>query len=514
MLKYIIQKRENINVHDLNDFNDSTSEYELFSHIYDKTAAKEFTTFSALKEYLAPIIKDKRTHSVIMKGFELIKSLNWGFFAGISKHTHGKIWRELVIPDPHFPEAGNLKRTISISNLYVAMLDIHGYTRFCQDSRKNLSMLHTLDRSINHEIRTISTQCNCVSQRERGDEIVVVAASATDALTATLAISDFFANTNTVNDPAISTQRSGDAAILPSFKISAGIAGGNTSIPLIITEAGNLSGFLLNTGARLQMRANELSSKESRVMTTKQVYINFVKENSVHQCSLLRQDKVYFFDTGLIEFKGVMLPTCEAVFKESERYKEQFSDELNKLFTSIRESLWEQKIFLDLMELITKVVVVMPQFGVSPKSPIEGIILVTNDTVAQLCEVASKAYLYDEDYFYALKLLNQIIEIIESVSNFDKLILDYVKGVAEKYNLMLKLYESSIDKQIDDKIENIFNGNHLKTYFAAKNGVAVYDKLRTIAKRSPELIMKKVLWYNLIKQNKEKMTMTIYSGKK
>jgi hypothetical protein len=501
-------------VKDLAEFNDSISEYELFSHIYDKVEAREFTTFSSLKEYLAPIIKDRRCQAVMMKSFNLIKSLNWGFFSGISKNTHSKLWRELVISDPQFPEAGNLKRTISISNLYIAMLDIHGYTKFCQDSRKNLSMLHTLDRSINHEIKNISTQCHCVSQRERGDEIVVVAASATDALTVTLAISDFFANTNIVDDSAITTKRSGDAAILPNFKISAGIAGGNTSIPLIITEMGNLSGFLLNTAARLQSRANELSPKESRVMATKQVYINIVKENSVNKCSLLRKDKVYFFDTGLIEFKGVMLPTTEAVFKDSERYKEQFSEELNKLYTSIRDSLWEQKVFLDLMDLITKVVVVMPQFGVAPKTPISGVILVNNDTVAQLCEVAVKAYLQDEDYSYAMELLNRIIEILEMVPNFDRLILDYVKGVADKYGLMLKLYEVSINKQIDNKIENIFSGQHLKTYYAAKNGMAVFEKLRNAAKKSPELIMKKVLWYNLIKQNKEKMTMTIYSGKK
>jgi hypothetical protein len=499
---------------DINEFNDSTSEYELFSFIYDRIMARQFITFSALKEFLGPVAKDKRIHPVVMKGFELIKSLNWGFFSGISKNTHGKLWRELVIPDPQFPEAGNLKRTISISNLYVGMLDIHGYTKFCQDSRKNLSMLHMLDKSINHEIRMISTQCNCVSQRERGDEIVVVAPSATDALTATLAICDFFANTDVVSDPLINTQRTGDAAILPVFKISAGIAGGNTSIPLIITEAGNLSGFLLNTGARLQMRANELSPKESRVMATKQVYINIVKENSVNKCSLLKYNKVYFFDTGLIEFKGVMLPTCEAVFKNTERYKEHFAEELNKLYASIRDGLWEQKVFIDLMELITKVMTLMPQFGVTPKTPIAGILLINNDTVAQMCEVAVKSYLYEEDYSQAMETFHNIIEIIEAVPNFDRLLLDYIKGVAEKYALMMTLYEASIDKQIDDKIENIFGANHLKTYYAAKNGVVVYEKLRNAARKSPELIMKKNLWYNLIKQNKEKMTLTIYSGKK
>ncbi|QQO11055.1 hypothetical protein [Breznakiella homolactica] len=499
---------------ELNEYTESTSEYELFSHIYDRILGKEITTFSALKEYMAPILKDKRTHPVVMRGFELIKCLNWGFFSGISKETHRKIWRELVIPDQHFPDAGNLKRTISISNLYVAMLDIHGYTKFCQDSRKNLSMLHTLDKTINNEIRKISTQCSAVSQRERGDEIVLVSASATDAITAALSIIDYFAMTNVVNDPAISTQRTGDAEILPVFKISAGIAGGNTSIPLIVTEAGNLSGFLLNTAARLQARANELSPKESRVMITKQVYINYAKENSVTKSPICRSNAVYFFDTGLIEFKGVMLPTCEVVFKKEERYKEKFSEEMNKLYTSIRESLWEQKVYLDLMDVIAKTAAVMPQFKVVPKKPINGIALFTNDSVMQLCRIAIKAYLQDEDYPYAVELLREFIAIMEEIPGFDRLILDYTGGIAEKYEMLLKNYEAAIDKQVDEKITTIFTGNHLKTYYAAKNGVAIYEKMRTIARKSPGIAKKKVLWYTLIKQNKDRMTLTIYSGKK
>jgi hypothetical protein len=115
---------------------------------------------------------------------------------------------------------------------------------------------------------------------------VVVAASAADAITVTLAIFDYFSKTNVVNDPDIPTKRAGDATILPAFKLTGGITGGNTSVPLIITEQGNLAGFLLNSGARLQTRANELSPQESRVMITKQVQMSYVKENSAQKCGL------------------------------------------------------------------------------------------------------------------------------------------------------------------------------------------------------------------------------------
>jgi hypothetical protein len=501
-------------VKDLTEYAESVPDCELFSYLYDRIISREITTFSGLKEYVEPVIRDKKTHPVIMRVFELIKRLNWGFFSAISPGTHRKLWRELVIPDPQFPNAGDLKRTLSISNLYISMLDIHGYTKFCQDSRKNLSMLHTLDRCINRDIQLISTQCHAVSRRERGDEIVVVSASASDALTVTLGIMDYFAKTKVIKDPAISTYRGGDAALLPVFKLSAGIAGGNTSVPLIITEQGNLSGFLLNTGARLQSRANELSPRESRVMITRQVYLNYMKENALEKCGLFNDGNIYFFNTGFIKFKGLMLPTCEVIFKDEDKYKEQFSEEITRLYGSIKDSLWEQRIFLDLMELLAKAAQVMPPFSLTPPKPVHGMQTITNASFVHLCHAGIKAYMQDEDYAFAVSLLREFASLIEAIPAFDRIILDYIRGIAEKYDLLLLSYEKSIDKEIDEKAEQIFSGDQLKTYFAAKNGAVIFDKLRRLGRSSPHLTKKKSLWYNLIKQNQEKMAMTIYSGKK
>jgi hypothetical protein len=501
-------------VKDFTEYSDAISDYELFSFFYDRVISREISAFSQLKTFAEPVIREQRVQPIMGRIFELIKRLNWGFFSGISLKTHKKLWRELVIPDKDFPWAGDLKRTISISNLYIAMLDIHGYTKFCQDSRKNLSMLHTLDRIINTEIRRISTQCQAVSQRERGDEMVVVAASATDALTAALSIIDYFAETSVVNDPAISTRRNGDATILPVFKISAGIAGGNTSIPLIITEQGSLSGFLLNTGARLQTRANELSPKESRVMVTKQVFLNYTRENAANECALFRNNRVYFFDTGTIEFKGVMLPTCEVIFNEEERYKERFSEEMGRLYASTKESLWGQRIYQDLMELLFKSAQVMPPFRVTPPEPIRGMISVTNDSFMQLCRAGIKAYFQDEDYSFAISLLHEFIDIIQMIPQYDRLILDYIQVIADKYDLLLKTYEDSIDKEIDERAKGIFSGDQYKAYFAAKKGIAVFEKLRHLGRKSPLLTKKKTLWFNLIKQHQAQLEFTLYSGKK
>ena len=499
---------------DLTEYTETTSEHELFCFLHEKIVSKEITKFSQLREFAAPILKSQRTHPVIMRAFELIKKLNWGFFAQMHKETHLRLWKELVIPDKIFAEAGDLKDTLQISNLYIAMLDIHGYTQFCMDSRKNLSMMHTLDHAMNTQASRISSYCHAVSQRERGDEMVIVAASATDVLTVTLAIIDYFAKTTVLNDPAIPTRREGKTDALPAFKISAGITGGNTQSPLIITEQGNLSGFLLNSGARLQTRANELSGKESRIMIAKQVYMNYIKVNEKEESMLFKSNAISFLDTGQIEFKGVQIPSCEALFKEEDKYKLKLSDEMTQLFNSTRENLWEQKIFQDLMNLLKKTAYVMPKFTVVPPTPISGMQTITNESFMQLCRNALKAYVQDEDYSAAINALKNFVSLAREIPQFDRLIFDYLLGITDKYELLMASYLETVDKELDSRASHIFHDNYLKAWHAAKNAITVYEKLKVMGRKSAEVPKKKVLWYNLIKQNSAQMEFVLHSGKK
>ena len=499
----------------LADYTENTSEYELYSFFVEKVVSREICKFSQLKELAEPILKSQKTHPILMKVFELIKKLNWGFFAEMTRETHLRLWKEIVIPDSNFPDAGDLKDTLQISNLYIAMLDIHGYTQFCMDSRKNLSMMHTLDWAMDTAARRISTCCHAVSQRERGDEVVVIAASATDAITTTLAIIDFFGKTNILNDPDIPTRREGNVESLPVFKISAGITGGNTQSPLIITEKGNLSGFLLNSGARLQTRANELSLKESRIMVARQVSMNYFKENEKDPCNLFKNKTIYFLDTGQIEFKGVQIPSCEVVFKKEDMYKEKICGEMVQLFSSIKDNLWEQKIYQDMINLIGKAAYAMPKFTVIPPAPINGMQTITNESFQQLCSQAIKSYLVDEDYAAAVNSLKTFIDLIEKIPGFERLILDYLKGVTNKYSMLLEAYLETIDKEIDNHSQQIFHhGNYYQAWLAAKNAVTVHDKLMAMGRKSKEIPKKKILWYNLIKQRAELLTFVLHSGKK
>jgi hypothetical protein len=449
-----------------------------------------------------------------MKAFELIKCLYWGFFAAISPQTHPKLWNEVVITDKNFPEAGDLKQTLQISNLYIAMLDVHGYTKFCMETRKNLSMMHTLDRAMEIEIGCISAACGAISHRERGDEVIVVAATATDIVTAVLAIIDYFGKTSLVGDSRIVTKRSAEAEALPVFKVSAGITGGNTTSPLIITDKGGLSGFLLNSGARLQARANELSPKESRIMAAKQVQMNFAKENTTFKCAIAESNALYFFDTGHIEFKGVEIPTCEVVFMESERYKEKLEAEMTRLMESIDQNLWEQRIFSDMLALVVKAAQVMPQFSVTPQVIIDNIQTITNDSLVHLCKKAMVAYLREEDYNTAVTFLHDFVQIVEMIPSFDRLIIDYMKGVSVKYAMLLDMYNENIDRQIEEKASGIFLSNYASAWAAAKKGVTLHEKLLEMGKGSELVAKKKTLWCFLIKQNQKELEFSMYAGKK
>ena len=497
---------------DINEYNNNTSDYELFAFLYERIFNGEIRTFSNLKDFVEPIIKQKRTHNVIMQAFGLIKRLYWGFFMRISPQTHLKLWKELVISDRDFPNAGDIKRTLQISNLYICMLDIHGYTKFCMDSRKNLSMMHILDRAIEYDAGRIATACGAICQRERGDEMVILAATASDAIAVTLGIIDYFGKTNVLSDPHVFTGRSGEASALPVFKITAGITGGNTTSPLIITEKGQLSGFLLNSGARLQTRANELSPNESRIMIARQVQMNFLKEIESSKGGLANNRSLFFFDTGHIEFKGVMIPACEVVFYDEQRYKEKYSREMAVLLGSIRDNLWEQRIFCDIADLTAKAALVMPKFSINPPTKIDEIQLISNESLVHLCHKAITAYLRDEDYPQAVTILNQITEIAKTIPDFDRLILDYLIGISQKYTMLLTSYKNSIDEQVEAKASDIYQGNYYQAWIAAKKNVSLYNKLYDMGRRSTVITQKKKLWFYLIKQND--MEFVLHSGKK
>ncbi|GAG66792.1 unnamed protein product, partial [marine sediment metagenome] len=205
----------------------SEAEQKLFHHLYEKLITREITTFANLVEYVSKLKYSVKNDKVIYESFQLLKELHWGFFKDLNRANYTRLWKEMVLPYGDFKEGGDLKRNISISNIFVAMLDIHGYTKFCQESKGNLSRLRKLDEFLHDGIKKIARYNCALATRERGDEIIIIAASATDAVKTTLEIINSFSRRPVIKDKTVQKNRKDFSIILPDFMITAGIAGGN-----------------------------------------------------------------------------------------------------------------------------------------------------------------------------------------------------------------------------------------------------------------------------------------------
>lgn len=486
--------------------------HELFSYFYDKIISREISTFSDLAERIDRVKTSFNKSPVVYRCFQLLKELHWGYFSHITKSTHPKLWRELILTHSKYTSAGDLKRNITISNLYIALLDIHGYTRFCQNSKKNISKLHKLDEFIAQGIQKIATDNGAVSQRERGDEILVIASSATDILRTVMGIIDTFADKPIFDDDTVTHNHEDYGITLPEFQVSAGIAGGNLSTPLIITEQGMLSGFLLNTAARLQGRSNELSPSLTRVTCTNTVRQKFEKENTHKKSPLYDSGRLFFLDCGVLEFKGINISTCEIIFHPQDEYKKRLAKPIEELFNAIKNGYWQHRIFNSLINLIHFTAQIMNKFEIEITTK-TGLDLINPQSIRIMCDRSLQFYA-EEDYINAIHTLERIIERIKLVPDFDRLVIDIAENILKVYVNLLEEYEELLDEQVNKNIDNIFNIKYKTAFYNAKRSIETYRKLQQLARKNPVIDMKKNLWYNLINRNKSDMDIVIHSGKK
>jgi len=490
----------------------SATELKLFYHFSEKMMAGEFKTFSALIDYVGTLKLKFNVESVIEHSFMLYKELRWGFLKELSRRKYGKLWKELVLPHPQYPAVGDLKRNMSISNIYIAMLDIHGYTRFCQESKSNLSRLRKLDDFLHQGIRNIAGDNHALANRERGDEIVVVASSATDCIKTTYQIINTFSKQAVVKDQAVGGKRSDYSIVLPDFKVTAGIAGGNLTTPLIITESGLLSGFLLNTAARLQSLANDLSPKESKIFTTHSVYSSFLKENKVVKSDLLDKKILNFFSAGTVVFKGTRVNCCEIIFNPKQRYRMSYNSALSTLLESLRQKLWKGRVFVDLIDLVLEVCGSMPSFEVAVIQDGEKL-KISNQSVASLSEQAKKHY-SGEDYPSAAAELARIAEQVDQIPEFDRLIVRYIREISSRFDILAVQLAKRLEQEISGKIDVIFEPRYKTVYQKAEECIGTFEKLKSFAMKSDALGNKKSIWYSLVEDSKEELNLELYSGKR
>ena len=494
----------------ITDYNPNVSKYRLFFFLQQRIMSSEIGTFSELLEYCKNIDFTKIEGGIkILKNlFHLIQTLNWGFLKKITPEDYPKLWNVMVHIDKKYPFAGDLKRSMALASVYIAMLDIHGYTKFCEENKNNLSKMHLLDDLMHSKVEKIAKFYNVLSRRERGDEIVMIGTTASDVLSATVGIMGTLSREKLLDEAPVIDMKG-----LPVFQISAGLAGGNSNTPLIVTNSGDLSGYLLNNAARMQVRANILNPKANKIVLTKTMQFNFETENASKKCELYDKKIISFYDSGIIFFKGTDIPIVEAILDETEKYKVSYFEEMAELMKSVKGNLWKQKLFVHLLSVMSKAAGSMPTFQID-ENVNEYISSYNNTTIVELCKQSEDLYVDKELYEDAIMQLDNIIRLIKKVEGFDKIIIEYAEGICDFYKDLISEYETLISKEIDTNLKAIFPLDQITMFLNAKKVAASYKKLSNYAKSHKALKRRKSIWYSVIEKELPNLVLNIYSGKK
>ena len=497
----------------ISDYTSTTSAVELYTFLAEAVVEERIQTFSELMEWVAPLPRDARFNAVIPRIFKLLRKLNWGFFRDIDPETYPKIWKEVVIPHKELKQCGDLKRNLTISDVYVGILDLHGYTRFCEKNKNNLSMLQMLDDIIQVDLMKIAKSYNVVFQRRQGDEMVLVGASACDVLAVTLLIIDTFAKRRTFNVKEQANHRSGYKIILEEMHISAGIAGGKKFTPFIITKDGDLSGGVINTAARLQGRANELSSSKSIILVSRTVFTSFTAEMKTAPHPFFTKTPIKFFDSGWISFKGISVAVHDVLYTEQDMQKLLYEAQMTDLYRAIEGGLWKDGIFIALLSLVSKVLRTMPKIridvteqGLTQSFTNEDLIKFTQDTLS--------TFRLSQDYRKALQNLEKLVGYLDMIPRFDPLCLEYAHSILQEYKKILVHYEERISPKIEEKVSSVLPAKYRALYEEGRRGSEVYQKLRERLYQTLTPLEISLLWSSVIDGLQKNLDVSIHSGKK
>ncbi len=456
-------------MNEIKEYTAASSAYEVYVHLSDKIVKGELVTFNTLRTYCAALPENARTEAILRKAFELQRRLYWGFFRDISPVTHPKVWSKVVVPDRKYHFAGDIKRMATIPDVYMGMMDIHGYTRFCQKHRHNMSMLELLDRVIQQELPKIAAKYGVVIRRARGDEILLLGGSASELFEVVYLISRRLAkdgasshgvkNGVAKNGPAKPEGAPSAAAgvspadALPGFQISAGVAGGAKYAQLVITRDGDLSGSIVNTAARLQARANRISPDRTKILLTSVTFQKLkMPQPSNEHYEFLRA--VDFFDTGIVEFKGIDVPVFDTVFLDREASRLEYRDRMAALYDSIGQGLWTTRIFSDSLNLMARIAT-STEGGLLDETT--GLPIDAADPISIIQRIKKAQGLFDAERFeQAIAEFTELVEVFCRAAGRDPIATEYLSEVRVNYHGLVARFTECLDREIDEHLEAIF----------------------------------------------------------
>jgi class 3 adenylate cyclase len=456
-----------VRMNDINDITPVTSCYEVLSHLTEKIVSADLSTFEALKRYVSPLPDDPRLESMLKSSFDLQRRLYWGFFKDVTPEAFPRLWEQIVVPDRDYPFAGDLKRFMSIQDVYLCMIDIHGYTRFCRENRHNMSMLDLLDKMLQLDVPRLAAESGVIARRAHGDEILLFGPSAGATLEAVLRVVDYFGKRRRLSDGSPSKDK--PSLVLPEFFISAGIAGGQTYASLVITRDGDISGDLVNAAARLQARANQIAPELNKILLTSHAYRK-IKSQPEAWRTIDGITKIDFFNDGPVEFKGIELTVYETVFLATEAHRLSYRDAMEELYEAIAAGAWKSKIFeLSLKVAITAIENLPPEGAKAAK----GLLATARSALEHFAA---------ERYEKATASLGTLVDGLELVPSADGLVVLYLRGIADNYARIASAFLASLDREIDDNLETLYGLKELENLRLLRASRDRYEAFRSSAR--------------------------------
>lgn len=489
----------------ISDFDVNTSESRLLLHLYERIISGQLKTFESLKKYISGIPVTTTLRKCIFKSFELQRKLYWGFFQEITPKKQPRLWKEIVIPDRQFRFGGDLKRAMSIPDIYLGLLDIHGYTRYCQDQKRNMSMVDLLDRMIYEDVKAICCETGVISKRAQGDEILILGASAADVIKSTLQIIDYF-NTQgrSFKNTVLSKKLPG--TVLPKFQISAGIAGGQKFTPLVITRDGDISGDIVNTAARLQAKANRVSPEHNRIMITNHVYQKL-------QVSLKDEDDSYFsrinfFNIGTVEFKGVSQNVYDIIFLPEEEKRLKLCDSMESLYQSLGKKMWKTKVFKVALDVAVQAV--DNQLDGCRDTPRGRALVDKYNGIKEQIEIARELF-NENSYEGAVNTFSEIIDVMNEMKQIDRIAVEYLLLVKQNYRTINDAFTMRLDEEVSIRVNELFGLKEKSTYLLLKKHQAMYKSIQSGSRL--KLKNRKTLWLRTTGEVGEQLNTRLLSFK-
>lgn len=487
---------------DLTELTDQTTSYEIFTHVYWRIVTREITDFSSLVKYLKPVEEGSRKDYVLKMSFPLIREIHWGFFRELNARTWPKLWGELTRPHHRYDFAGELKRSMTITEIYCAFIDIHGYTALTRSS-KDAPLLELLDICIETDVKEICRDNHVIGNRARGDEIILIGTTSYDVVNTVLSIADYFGEKSLPGNLTFVRRRRADRLKLPPLSISAGIAGGKKYDSLLITAGGDLSGPVVNLAARLQSQANNMTSDFCQILVTQTVRMKYETEAGKQFAPMFSASQLAFLDVGTFAFKGVEVSITEVLFNREEMHRLAYEPALEGFLATLGKEAWQDAVFLALCSLIVAVCDAMPSFTIDGA---------TNAGVKSLARQSADIF-EAGDFTRALNSVSRAVGYLVKVPEIDYFLRLYIEAAVEEYRRIFDSYNSMITRFVEDNRTTLISSLDYVEYEKARSNSTRLEQFRSLLISKVPADKRQKLWVRLTKDLAPSLKEALYLGK-